>query len=180
MSLDRIQSRPGLLALNAEPGYTVASSLSSIGSNQMNGGFQFGNLLQICGGTANSTDGGALVVRAALSQASATASTGTAASISVGLNPVVSVTLSAGGLHNLQPPTYHGQLLTIVNMGGSASFVTGCILSGQGSGSTTTAAIPTLAVATTIAASVGRGFIGLSAGGGSASNSTTCLWYPVS
>jgi len=109
------------------------------------------------------------------------ASSGTGAMISHDNCGVVLASLSNGGLHNLQPPSFNGQMLSVINIAtGTASFVTGAILTGQGSGSTTTAVIPTLTNAQTIGGSAGTknilGFVGLSTLGGTASNSTYALW----
>lgn len=178
MSLDRIQSKFGLLSMQAEPGFTVASSLSSVASNQLPGGYNFGNQFAILGATAGSIGGGAPVWKPSTVQtACQAASSGTGASISIDGNPIVLASLSAGGLHNLQPALYHGQAMTLINMANvSGSLVTGCILSGQGTGSTTTAAIPTLTVATTFTSYGRLHFVALSNYGGSASNSTVNVW----
>jgi hypothetical protein len=181
MSLDRIQSKFGLLSFQAEPGFTVASSLSSVRSNQMPGGYQFGENFAVLAASSNSLGGGAVVIKPSTVQTSCQAvSSGTGAMIGMDNNPVILASLSAGGLHNLQPALYHGQLLTLINMANvSGSIVTGCILSGQGTGSTTTAVIPTLTVATTFTSYGKMQFIALSNYGGSASNSTVNLWQAI-
>ena len=178
MSLDRIQSKFGLLSLQPLPSYTVASSLSSVRSNQLPGGFNFGDVFAVVGATAESSGGGAPVYKpTSVQTACQAASSGTGASISMDGGPIVLASLSAGGVHNLQPALYHGQALTLINMANvSGSVGTGCILSGQGTGSTTTAAIPTLTVATTFTSYGALRFVALSNHGGSASNSTVNVW----
>lgn len=179
MSIDRLQSRQGVFVVSAEPGFTVASSLSSVGSNQFPGGYQFGSQAAILGAASGSLGGGAFVVKPTAGVQTFGGSSGTSAYITFDNAAVVLASLSAGGLHNVQPPAFDGQMLTIVNRGGSASFVTGAILSGQGTGSTTTAVIPTVFPATTVSASGARIFCALSTLGGSASNSTTAVWHCI-
>jgi hypothetical protein len=180
MSLDRLQSKPGNLHIEAEPYYTVASSLTTAASNVLPGGYQFGSNFAIAPAVSHSGGGGAQVIKVPTPQTYA-ASSGTGAMVSHNGMGFVLASLSAGGLHNLQPPSYDGQLLTIINnASGSASFVTGAVLNGQGAGSTTTAVIPTLSLAQTIGGSTGTDFakqlIGIAAFGGSATNSTNVLW----
>jgi hypothetical protein len=185
MSIDRMQSRQGALVLNPEPSYTVAASLSSVASNQLPGGLIVGSAFGIAQATAASVGGGGLVVRPLVCSSpggvstSFSTSSGTGAHISHDNQAVIIVSCSAGGLHGIQPAAYHGQCLTVINIGGSASFVTGFTTTAQGTGSTTTAAIPTVFPATTISASGFRQFIALSNLGGTASASTTAVWQCV-
>jgi hypothetical protein len=185
MSLDRMQSKQGFLILNPEPSFTVASSLSSVASNQLPGGLIFGSQFGLCQATAGSNGGGAPIVKVQVVSSpggvstSFSTSSGTGAAISHDQQAVIVVSCSAGGLHSLQPAVYHGQQLTIVNIAGSASLVTGFTTSGQGTGSTTTAAIPTLFPATTISASGFRQFVALSNLGSTNSNSTYAVWQCV-
>jgi hypothetical protein len=180
MSLDRLQSKPGNFHIEAEPYYTVASSLTTAASNVLPGGYQFGSNFAIAPAGSSSGGGGAHVMKILPNQTYA-ASSGTGAMISHDGCGVVMASMSNGALHNLQPPTFNGQMLKVVNIAtGSASFVTGAVLSGQGTGSTTTAVIPTLTNAVTFGASSGsaafRDFVGLTTFGGTASNSTYALW----
>ena len=180
MSLDRLQSRPGNFYVNAEPGYTVASSLSSVASNQLPGGYQFGSQFAVCPAGSRVAGGGGLVMKAIANQTYA-ASSGTGAMVSHDGAGIVLASLSNGGLHNLQPPSYNGQLLTVINIGtGAGSLVTGAVLLGQGSGSTTTVVIPTLTNAVTFGPPTGqdavRCFVGLTTLGSSNSNSTHAVW----
>jgi hypothetical protein len=180
MSLDRMQSKQGFFVINPEPSYTVASSLSSIASNQMPGGLIIGSNFQLAAASAGSVGGGAPVYNVAWGQ-TISASSGTGAYITHDGRPIVFFSASAGGLHNLQPPTYNGQVLTIHNIANvSGSFVTGAVISGQGSGSTTTAVVQVLTNAFTFGSSGGlsasRILVGLSTYGGTASNSTYAVW----
>ena len=183
MALDRLQSKPGQFVISAEPGYTVAQSLSSIASNQLPGGYQFGSAFGIAPAGTGTAGGGAFVMKIPPNQTYA-ASSGTGAMISHDGAGVVFASLSNGGLHNLQPPTFNGQSLKIVNIAsGTGSIVTGAVLSGQGAGSTTTAAIPTLTNAVTFGGSTGQNyikeFVGLTTYGSTATNSTYAVWSCV-
>ena len=180
MSLDRLQSKQGNFAVNPEPSYTVASSLSSIASNQLPGGLQVGGVFAVLNAASSPTGGGGFVVNANTGAQTFAASSGSGAMISHDNRPVVVCSLSAAGLHNLQPANYHGQMLTLVNYANvSGSLVTGAIISGQGSGSTTTAAVPTLTNAVTFTSLGIKQFIALSTWGGSASNSTVNVWSAI-
>lgn len=176
MSIDRLQSRQGVFVINPEPGFTVASSLSSIQSNQLPGGLILGSNLSILPAITGSFGGGALVHRPSAPVTFA-ASSGTGAAIPHDGNGVVFIQASSAMSANLLPPLYHGQMLTVVNISTvSANISTGAVISGQGAGSTTTAAVPTLTASVSIGANAARAFIGVSNYGTTATNSTTCLW----
>ena len=180
MSLDRLQSKPGNFHIEAEPYYTVASSLTTAQSNILPGGYQFGSQFGICQAGSNAQGGGAFIQKIIANQTYA-ASSGTGAMISHDGAGIVLASLSNGGLHNLQPAFFNGQLLRVVNIAsGSGSIVTGAVLTAQGTGSTTTAVIPTVTLAQTFGGSGGNNyikeFVGLSTYGGTASNSTYAIW----
>ena len=120
-----------------------------------------------------------VVTNRVVSGQTVSASSGTGAYITHGNAAIVFFQASTGGLHNLQPPTYDGQMLTLINVSTqSGSFVTGAVLSGQGTGSTTTVVIPTLTNAFTFSTGgvASKVLCGLSAFGGTASNSTYAVW----
>lgn len=184
MSLDRLQSKQGLLQINAEPNYTVASSLSSVASNQLRGGYQFGDAFALAQADAVGTVGGAVVVPVTptMTIGQSTAIQSFAASTGIithGNAAAVCLIASAGGLHGIMPPSYNGQVLSLINLGGSASIASVLSTSGAGAGSTTTVALPVLLPATSMAASVGRVLIGCVALGGIATNSTTAVWRAI-
>lgn len=190
MSLDRLQSKQGVLALNAEPNFTVAASLSSVASNQYRGGYQLGDVINILPAT-NTVGGGGQVLGMAqtfnppqvttnVSTAAYSWSASTGARINHSNAGVFVIAASAGGLSGLIPPNYHGQMLTILNVGGSGSFVsTVSTASLYGAQSTTSGTFAAVVNTTTIAASGGRVFMGCHAVAGTASSNTTCVWHPI-
>ena len=180
MSLDRIQSKFGTLSFQAEPGFTVAASLTSVASNQLPGGYQFGNAFAILPAATGSLGGGGPVYKVPAVQTFA-AST---AMIVHDNAPVVLCSLSAGGLHQLQPASYHGQMLTIVNVANVSGSIASLFntASGNGTLSTTTATVygnPAMTYGSTGGISCNRVLIARSDLGGSVGTNTANLWYPL-
>jgi len=182
MSLDRMQSRQGTLVLNPEPSYTVASSLSSIASNQLAGGLQIGQAFAIAAAT-QSYGGGAQI--AYVHPSSATSAVQNIAGTSSAMlshdnAAVVLASVSAAGLHQLQPAQYRGQLMTVLNLANASCSFASLFntASGNGTLSTTTATVYG-AVATTIAASGYRQFVAVENLGGSVGTNTRYVWMAI-
>lgn len=183
MSLDRIQSKFGLLSLQAEPGFTVASSLSSIASNQLPGGYNLGREFAIAPAVSGSLGGGGPVWKAGAIQTYGASS----AMISHDNAPLVLCSLSAGGLHQLQPANYHGQMLTIVNVANVSGSIASVFntASGNGTLSTTTATVygnPALTYGSsggTNSMSAQKVFVARSDLGGTVGTNTANVWYPL-
>lgn len=149
MTIDRLQSKPGQFLINPEVVYGTTGSASTVASNQYPGGVQIGNIAGIAQGTA-SLGGGALYFNYE-PKATTTGSFGqtmaTGGTIShyncqlVGLN----ATTTANNLQ-IQPPSYAGQQLTLVNCGSvSCSVATIATVNNWSTTGTVTAQVMTAA-----------------------------------
>lgn len=183
MSLDRLQSKPGSFQVNAEPGYTVASSLSSVGSNQLPGGYDFGGQIKIAPARTGSLGGGAIVVnpypRGVSSTLQGFATTGM---ITHDNAPVLLLSVSTTGVAlNMEQAQYNGQMLTLVAIPGTTwSIVSTLATSGVGAGSSTTYAVPVMDKVYTCA-SIGRSvFMGLAyLGQGTVTTGSPVVWTQI-
>jgi hypothetical protein len=152
MSQDYIQNRAGVLQLNGLPVYGSTGTASTIASNQYPAGYQFGAYVGFAAGS-NSTNGGApyvpyLPAGTATNDFQSFATTGM---ITHDNRALVHISISTTGIAlNLQPPTYDGQLLTIVNNAGTTGSIVSTINT-TGVGGTTTAACQVLRGALTLA-----------------------------
>ena len=120
MSLDRMQSRHGLLVLNPEPGFTVNSSLSSIASNQNPGGLLVGNAAGFAPSQASAGLGGGALFMIPTPPGTAVNTTqvvtgGTLAHNGAGIL-AFSATVTANNLQ-LQGAQFPGQFLLLHNCG---------------------------------------------------------------
>lgn len=176
MSLDRIQSKAGVLSLVPEVGYTVDASVSSVATNQFPGGLNIGGVAGFV--PANSSvGGGALFMNANVVRSAgvAPATTAPAEHYNAG---IVIVNASTTGVFNVASPSYAGQLLIVHNKGSvTASVGTGVVTTTPNH--TTTATVQNLAVATTIAASGCRAFVAVVNGLATATTNTPVWWVNV-
>ena len=180
MSLDRLQSKFGLLQITPEPVMGVTGTASTIGSNQYPGGLGFGSYFGVVAGS-NSTNGGALVV-APVPRAQATTdfqtpvSSGTITHDNAQL-VLVSVT-AGGGVLKMQPAVSHGQLLTLAFLGNASGSI-GTAVTTTGFGGTTTAACQVLATAQTFGSQAALHFVGLAQLGGTATTNLAYVWHKI-
>lgn len=180
MSLDRIQSKAGLLQLSAEPVIGTTGTASTVGSNQYPGGYGLGAYFGINAGT-NSTNGGALLVTPiprgqATSDVQTPVSSGTITHDGGGL-VVVSVS-AGGGVLKLQPAQSHGQMLTLAFLGNASGSI-GTAVTTTGFGGTTTAACQGLATAATFGSQAALHFVALAQLGGTATTNLPYVWLNI-
>jgi hypothetical protein len=158
MSLDRFQSKAGLLQFSAESGVTATGTASTVASNLFPGGYQFGASNGIAA-ASNSSNGGAHFIpylpRTAggtvSSDAQVFSTTGVITHDNVGC---VAINVSTTGiLLSIQQAQFDGQLLTINMVSGTTGSIAS-VLNTSGIGGTTTAACQ-VAVATTFASTGG-------------------------
>ena len=180
MSLDRFQSKAGLLQFSAENAVTVTGTASTIVSNGYPGGYQFGPYNGIAAGS-NSTNGGAHVeIPVPRGQATtdyqAFATTGM---ITHDNAPVVLVSVSTTGIAlNLQQAVSHGQMLTIMAIPGTTASIVSTLAT-TGFGGTTTAACAVLDAAHTFASTQSLVFMALAQRGGTATTNVPFVWRRV-
>lgn len=180
MSLDRIQSKFGLLQFSAEPVYGTTGTASTVGSNQYPGGYGLGAYVNVLAGS-NSTNGGALVLTPSPRGQATTdyQSFTTTGMISHDNAPVVLISISTTGIAlNLQQAVSHGQQLEIVNIAGTTGSIVSTLAT-SGFNATTTAAVPVIDAAHTIASTQSMKFIALAQKGGTATNSAPIVWHRV-
>jgi len=180
MSLDRLQSKNGLFQISAEPVIGTTGSASTIASNQYPGGYQFGSYRGFVAGS-NSTNGGADVLGLVPRGQSSNnyQSFATTGMITHDNAPVVLLSVSTTGIAlNLQAAVSHGQVLEIVNIAGTTASIVSTLAT-SGVNATTTAAIPVIDAAHTIASTQAIKFLALAQKGGSATNSVPFVWHRV-
>lgn len=180
MSLDYLQNRQGLMQFNALPVLGTTGTASTILSNQYPAGFEFGSLNGFMAGS-NSTNGGApVVIPVPRGQASTDyqsfATTGVITHDNAG---VVLLSVSTTGIAlNLQQAVSHGQVLTLVNIAGTTASIVSTLAT-SGFNATTTAAVPVIDAAHTIASTQSMQFIALAQKGGTATNSSPIVWHRI-
>lgn len=163
MTIDRMQSKSGELRFDAENYFGTTGTGSTIASLQYPGGFALGQGgiaggYGRCGeGTFGASDGGGaryyptypVNQTASLQAQTWAASTGT---ISHNNRGAVLVSASAGGIYQLQPPSYDGQQLTLVNLANASASIVSTI-AWSGNNATTTAGCPVIEAAQTLGSS---------------------------
>ncbi len=180
MSLDRIQSKFGLLQFSGEPVMGTTGTASTIGSNQYPAGYGLGAYVNILPGS-NSTNGGAFaLVPSPRGQASTDyQSFTTTGMISHDNAPVVLISISTTGIAlNLQQAVSHGQQLEIVNIAGTTGSIVSTLAT-TGFGGTTTAACAVIDAAHTIASTQCQKYIALAQKGGTATTNVPFVWHRV-
>lgn len=179
MSLDRIHDVNGLMQLNAQPVIGTTGTASTIASNQYPGGYAFGSVNALLAGSNSTNGGGAVVVPVPRGQATSDFQTfSTTGMITHDNCGVVLVSVSTTGIAlNLQPPSAHGQMLTIQNFGTTGSIVS--TVNTTGVNGTTTAACPVLDVALTFASTQSLILQGLAQRGGTATSNLPFVWHRV-
>lgn len=122
MTLDRLQSKAGIFAIQPEVAYATTGTATSVGSNQWPGGVAIGSIGGFAQALASSVGGGALFMQPFPAVSTTTgswgvsiASTGTLSHFNAGVVQFNN-TATADNLV-LQPPSYPGQVLVIQNVG---------------------------------------------------------------
>jgi len=156
----------------------TTGTASTVASNQYPGGFGLGNFFGVAAGT-NSTNGGGQIVNV-IPRAFATTDfqsfSATSGTITHDNAAVVLLSVSTtGSSYNIQPPSYHGQVVSIALINQSCSIATGVTTTGFGG--TTTAACQVLDSAATLPAGQGAAFIGLAQRGGTATTNLPVVWH---
>jgi hypothetical protein len=185
MSLDRFQSKAGLLQFSAEANVTVTGTASTLASNQLNGGYQFGPYAGIAAATGASTGGGALVqspigsLGYALNTSNYINLSATSGSIPHGNAGAVLISVSTtGGIYNIEQAAFQGQILSIIPIGGTTASIAST-LNTTGINGTTTAACQ-VAVATTFASTGPCVLMALAqAPGGTATTNVPFVWRRI-
>ena len=124
MSLDRLQSKQGNFIVNPEPGFTVASSLSSVASNQLNGGFQIGNVAGFLPAQVSDAGGGLFLKpypNGTVVNSGMVVTGGTLSHFNAGY-VAITATVTANNLQ-MQPPTAPGQMFLLHNVGATTCSV---------------------------------------------------------
>lgn len=180
MSLDRIHDVSGLMQLAPHPVIGTTGTASTVASNQFPGGVQLGGVFGILAGS-NSTNGGAPVYGVvprgmATTDYQAFATTGVISHDNAG---IVLLSVSTTGIAlNLQQASVHGQMLTIVNIPGTTASIVST-LNTIGLNATTTAAVPVIDAAHTIASTQSMIFVALAQRGASATSNAPFVWHRV-
>ena len=180
MTLDRFQSKAGLLQFSAEPVIGTTGTASTIGSNQYPGGYQFGAYRGFVAGS-NSTNGGAdVAIPVPRGQATTDyQSFATTGMITHDGAPMARLSISTTGIAlNLQQALSHGQVLDIVAIPGTTGSIVST-LNTTGFGATTTAACAVVDAAHTIASTGAIRFVALAQRGGTATTNVPFVWHRV-
>lgn len=178
MSLDRIQSKFGLLQFGAEPVMGTTGTASTVLSNQYPGGYECGGFFGIMAGS-NSTNGGANVM-IPVPRGQATTdfqSFATTGMITHDNAPTVLVSISTTGIAlNLQQALSHGQIVDIVAIPGTTGSIVSTLAT-TGFGGTTTAACAVIDAAHTIASTGVIRFQAFAQRGGTATTNVPFVWH---
>jgi hypothetical protein len=180
MSIDRIHDVSGLMQFSAQPVINSTGTASTIASNQLEGGYQFGAYVGIAPAGTASVGGGAHIEspypRGVSSTVQAFATTGMITHDNAGL---VLVSVSTTGIAlNLQPAAYNGQMLTLAVIPGTTASIVSTVVT-TGVGGTTTAACAVLDQAYTFASTACPVFVGLAKLGGTATTNVPFVWRRV-
>lgn len=180
MTIDRLASRFGVFQISPEPSYGTTGTGSTVLSNQFQGGVDFGPFAAVAAASSGSQGGGAWVAAPFPRTGGSTAAQvfSTTGMISHDNAGLVVVNVSTTGIAlNLQPPSFNGQFLTIVNIGTTGSIVS--TLATSGINATTTAAVPVLDAAYTFASTASPIFVGLAALGGTTTSNSALVWRQI-
>jgi hypothetical protein len=176
MSLDRLQSKAGMLQLSALPAVGSTGTASTIASNNFAGGYAFGSALNLLPATGSTGGGGQVAGLFPQNASSAVQSFATTGVIQHANSPVVCLSISTTGIAlNLQPAVSAGQMLTLANIAGT-TFSLVSTVNTTGLNGTTTAAVPVLDQAYTFASTQIAAFIALPQLGGTATSNTPFVW----
>lgn len=181
MSLDRIHDVQGLMQFNAQSVIGTTGTASSVLSNQFPGGYQFGAYEGRVAGS-NSTNGLApIMIPIPRTQATTDfQSFSTTGMITHDNAGIVLISVSTTGIAlNLQQAVSHGQLLTLVNIAGTTASIVST-LNTIGFGATTTAAVPVIDAAQTIASTQSQVYLALAQKGGTATSNAPFVWHRLS
>lgn len=180
MSLDRIQSKFGLLQFAAEPVMGTTGTASTVASNQYQGGFGLGPYVGFLAGSASTGGGAPLVTPIPRGQATTDYQSFAAAGMITHDNAgVVLLSVSTTGVAlNLQQAVSHGQMLTIMVIPGTTGSIVSTLAT-TGFGGTTTAACAVVDAAHTFASTQSLIFMALAQRGGTATTNVPYVWRRV-
>lgn len=180
MSLERIHDVAGLMQFAAQPVIGTTGTASSVASNQYPGGYAFGAYQGYLAGT-NSTNGGAQVqVPAPRGMATSDfySLTATSGVLSHDNAPAILISVSTtGSIYNIQQAASHGQILSIIPVGGTTASIAST-LNTSGVNGTTTAACQ-VAQATTFASTGPCVLMALAQLGGTATTNVPYVWKRI-
>jgi hypothetical protein len=180
LSLDRIQSKFGLLQFSAEPVVGATGTASTIATNQYPGGYGLGPYVNILPGSNSTNGGGFCKIPSPRGQATTDfQSFATTGMISHDNAPTVLISVSTTGIAlNMQQAVSHGQIVDLVFIPGTTGSIVST-LNTTGFGGTTTAACAVIDAAITFASTGAIRLQAFAQRGGTATTNVPFVWHRI-